>query len=265
MKGSFRKKIEDIVDGKLNDQEIKELVNFIQCTFENNGEESDEGFSRDLAFEMSTSAKDLALLIIEYRRDLKGHIDPGITDLTSVYIPEAADQLAGIMETTENVANRIMDNLDVMQARTDNLAFIVENLKKGKIVVPGEQGNVAEAEFSKVNGDLGKSLKALTGFMDNTIQNDMDIISDIFAQMSFQDLTGQRIKRVLGLVQQMEDRLQQMVVSFGIKIAEKEKNPLVTEKELDLAVAKKQSELAGPQKAGCGLDQDGIDDLLASI
>ena len=83
--------------------------------------------------------------------------------------------------------------------------------------------------------------------------------------MSFQDLTGQRIRRILGLVQQMEERLQQMVVSFGIKIAEKEKNPRVTEKELDLAVAKKQSELAGPQKEGYGLDQAGIDDLLASI
>jgi len=265
MKGSFRKKIEDIVDGKLNGQEIEELVNFIQCTFENNGEASDERFFRDLAIEMSTSAKDLALLIIEYRRDLKGHIDPGITDLTSVYIPEAADQLAGIMETTESVANRIMDNLEVMQARTDNLSTIVENLKEGRLVVPGEQGNVVETEFSTVNGDLGKSLKALTGFMDKTIQNDMDIISDIFTQMSFQDLTGQRIKRILSLVGQMEDRLQEMVVSFGIKIAEKEKNPLVTEKELDLAVAKKQSELAGPQKAGCGLDQEGIDDLLASI
>ena len=265
MKGSFRKKIEDIVDGKLNQQEIEELVNFIQCTFENNGEESDESFFRDLAFEMSASAKDLALLIIEYRRDLKDHIDPGITDLTSVYIPEAADQLEGIMQTTESVANRIMDNLEVMQARTDNLATIVENLKQGKIVVPGEQGAVAETEFSKVNGKLGKSLKALTGFMDNTIQSDLDIISDIFTQMSFQDLTGQRIKRILGLVRQMEERLQRMVVSFGIKVAEKEKNPLVTDQELDIAVAKKQSELAGPQKAGYGLDQAGIDELLASI
>jgi chemotaxis protein CheZ len=265
MKGSIRKKLEDIVDGKLNDQEFEELVNFIQCTFKNNGEESDEMFFRDLAFEMSASAKDLALLIIEYRRDLKGHIDPGITDLTQVYIPEAADQLEGIMETTESVANRIMDNLEVMQARTDNLATIIENLKEGKIVVPGEQGNVAVTEISKANGDLGKSLKALTGYMDDTIQSDLEIISDIYTQMSFQDLTGQRIKRILSLVKQMEERLQQMVVSFGIKVAEKEKNPGVTEQELDMAVAKKQSELAGPQKEGCGLDQAGIDDLLASI
>ena len=138
MSGSFRKKIEDIVDGKLDGQEIEELVNFIKCTFENNGEESDEGFFRDLAFEMSASAKDLALLIIEYRRDLKGHIHPGITDLTSVYIPEAADQLEGIIETTESVANRIMDNLEVMQTRTDTLATIVEGLKAGKISVPGK-------------------------------------------------------------------------------------------------------------------------------
>ena len=62
-----------------------------------------------------------------------------------------------------------------------------------------------------------------------------------------------------------EERLKEMVVTFGIKIAEKEKNPHVTEKELVQAVEKKQTELAGPQKDGFGLDQAGIDDLLASI
>jgi len=64
MSESFREKIEDIVDGKLTDQEIAELVTFIKCTFKGNGnqEESDEGFFRDLAFEMSASAKDLALI-----------------------------------------------------------------------------------------------------------------------------------------------------------------------------------------------------------
>ena len=64
MNGSFRKKIEAIVDGKLNIQEIEELVSFIKGTFDNSGEASDEGFFRDLAFEMSASAKDLALLIV---------------------------------------------------------------------------------------------------------------------------------------------------------------------------------------------------------
>jgi len=182
--------------------------------------------------------------------------------LTSVYIPEAADQLEGIIETTESVANSIMDNLDVLQERTDNLSTIVESLKKGKIVVPGEGEITVETEF---NADIKNSIKPLISFMENSLSSDMAIISDIFTQMSFQDLTGQRIKRILGLVQQMEERLKQMVVSFGIKMAEKEKNPSVTEKELVQAVAQKQSELAGPQKAGFGLDQAGIDDLLASI
>jgi len=262
MSGSFRNKIEDIVDGKLNSQEIEELVTFIQCTFENNGEESDEGFFRDLAFEMSASAKDLALLIIEYRRDIKGHIHPGITDLTSVYIPEAADQLEGIIETTESVANRIMDNLEVMQTRTDTLATIVEGLKAGKISVPGKKETTIDPGN---NDDVRNGLNSLIEFMEKSLRNDMAMISDIFTQMSFQDLTGQRIKRILGLVQQMETRLKEMVVSFGIKIAEKGKNPHVTEKELVQAVAKKQSELNGPQKSGFGLDQAGIDDLLASI
>jgi len=210
----------------------------------------------------SASAKELALLIIEYRRDMKVNIRPGISDITSVYIPEAADQLEGIIETTESVANKIMDNLDEMQERSDNMVAMIANLKKGNIVVPGQKeidaGEIIDNEFCH-------RLEPLINYMENSVKNDMATISDIFTQMSFQDLTGQRIKRILGLVQQMEERLQKMVVSFGIKIAEKEKNPHVTEKELAQAVAQKETELAGPQKDGFGLDQAGIDDLLASI
>lgn len=264
MGASFREKIADIVDGKLTDAEIGELVTFIKHTFKRNGghRDSDEGFFRDLAFEMSASAKDLALLIIEYRRDLRGRIDPGITDLTSVYIPEATDQLEGIIETTESVANTIMDKLEVMQARTDTLTSIVESLKKGFIAVPGQ----GETAIGPGMGDaVQSSLNALVAFMEKSLRDDMAIISDIFTQMSFQDLTGQRIRRILKLVQQMEERLKQMVVSFGIKVAEKEKNPEVTQKELAQAVERKHSELAGPQKTGFGLDQAGIDELLAGI
>jgi chemotaxis protein CheZ len=101
--------------------------------------------------------------------------------------------------------------------------------------------------------------------MELTIQNHLNIISDTFVQMSFQDLTGQRIRRIMNLVNQMEERIRRMVVSFGIKISSKEQNPDISEEELQRAVVEKETELAGPQKAGQGLDQAGIDDLLANL
>ena len=92
----------------------------------------------------------------------------------------------------------------------------------------------------------------------------MPLISDSFVRMSFQDLTGRRIKRIIDLIGQMEEKFKDMVISFGIKLTEKEKIPNITDEELQKAVNEKTIELAGPQKEGRGLDPSGIDELRAS-
>ena len=83
--------------------------------------------------------------------------------------------------------------------------------------------------------------------------------------MSFQDLTGQRIKRIINLVSEMEEKIKGMVISFGIKLNEKEKNPDISQDELQRVVNEKVEELSGPQRQGQGLDQAGIDELLANF
>jgi chemotaxis protein CheZ len=88
---------------------------------------------------------------------------------------------------------------------------------------------------------------------------------DSFTQMSFQDLTGQRIERIILLVNQMEEMIREMVISSGIKLQEIEKNPRISTEALGKAVDEKITELAGPQKEVHGLDQDDIDELLASL
>lgn len=83
--------------------------------------------------------------------------------------------------------------------------------------------------------------------------------------MSFQDLTGQRIKRIMNVIGQMEEKVKDMVISSGVELTEKEKNPGISNDELQRVVDEKTSELAGPQREGQGLDQGGIDDLLAGL
>ena len=83
--------------------------------------------------------------------------------------------------------------------------------------------------------------------------------------MSFQDLTGQRIKKIINLVSQMEERIKRMVISLGIKMSEKERNPNISDADLQKAVDEKVELLAGPQRKGEGMDQADIDALLAEI
>ncbi len=69
-----------------------------------------------------------------------------------------------------------------------------------------------------------------------------------FVQMSFQDLTGQRIKHIINLVRKMEEKVKVMVISFGIKLSEREKNPDISKEDLQRAVEEKVAELTSPQK-----------------
>ncbi len=262
MKNQLKAKIAGIVDDKLSDAEIEELISFFKCALADGFNLEDEHFFKDLAYEMSSSVKDLALMLIEFRKDLLARIHPGITDLTEKYIPQAADQLEGIIETTEQAANKIMDNLEAMQGDTETVAGIMSSFNSG--VIPPDDVT-AEAAGAQIDSQTLVQMMPHLNQMTEIADNNRSLIADTFVQMSFQDLTGQRIKRIMKLVREMESRLQKMIVSFGIRLAEKERNPEITESELAQAVADKETELAGPQKVGCGLDQAGIDELLANI
>jgi chemotaxis protein CheZ len=261
MSGRLQEKIINIVNGKLSEAEIGEVVHFIKQVTSSNLYE-DEQFFKEIAYEMTGSVKELALLVIDFRRDIKAKVHPELNDLATKYIPEAADQLEGIIETTEKAANRIMDNLDLLQEQTRKMEGVIASFKSGKLIVPGKN-----MEFIEVDVDT-KTVETITPLLDyieTTEHNNTALITDIFAQMSFQDLTGQRIKKIMTLVQQMEEKLKKMVICFGVKLSEKDKNPDISEEELQRVIAEKVTALAGPQKAGHGLDQADIDSLLASL
>lgn len=260
MEDEIRNKIATIVDGKLSNEELEKLISFFGFALNDEMDLENEHFFRDMAFEMTGSVKELAILIIDFKKSLKARIQPEITELATKHIPHTADQLEGIIETTEKVANKIMDNLDLMQESSEKTAGVFAALRRGEVRIPGRKNGGAEVDHATV-----RTLSPLLDYMELSIQNHLNIISDTFVQMSFQDLTGQRIRRIMSLVNQMEERIRRMVVSFGIKIAAREQDPNISEEELQRAVAEKETELAGPQKSGQGLDQAGIDDLLANL
>jgi chemotaxis protein CheZ len=261
MSGRLKEKIINIVDGKLSEAEIEEVVGFIKHITSSNLYE-DEQFFKEIAYEMTGSVKELALLVIDFRRDIKTKVHPELNDLATKYIHEAADQLEGIIETTENAANKIMDNLDLLQEKTKKMEGVIASFKSGKLRMPGKNMEFIEVD---VDAKMLETIMPLLDYIEAAEHNNTALISDIFVQMSFQDLTGQRIKKIMTLIQQMEEKLKKMVVSFGVKLFEKGKNPDISSEELQRVVNEKVFLLAGPQKAGQGLDQSDIDNLLANI
>lgn len=82
-------------------------------------------------------------------------------------------------------------------------------------------------------------------------------ITKLFEACSFQDLTGQRITKVVKTIDYIEERIETMQVIWGKKDLEKLPIP-------DDGIVKKDGELElhGPQSAGQAISQDDIDKLF---
>lgn len=110
------------------------------------------------------------------------------------------------------------------------------------------------------------------GVLLQAIRDEIEVLQTIGANslsmlepLSFQDLVGQRIQRIIKLVKTMEARIEDLIISFGIKIQKHREFPSKSYKELQRDVEKYKSELKGPQSKGEGLEQGDIDALLASL
>lgn len=252
MKDCIKKKVSDIAEGRLTGDQIEELIGFFKQVLSDNLGREDERFFRNIAYEMTGDIKELAFLIVNFRKELKSRICPEITELAERHIPQAADQLEGVIETTETAANRIMDNLEIMQSNAEKMQAVVEALEKRQA---GPSGNPRTVAF----------LSSIPGSLQPLVETYLSLISDTFVQMSFQDLTGQRIKRIMALVGQMEDRLKKMIFSFGFRLSEHEKKTSFKLAGFNAASNEQFPELAGPQRSGDGLGQSDIDELLLRL
>jgi len=262
MRRDLKKEVTSIVDKQLSSEEFDRLTGLFKQILNVDMDSDGDRFFRSIAYELTGELKELAQLIIDFRRGINSKIHPNITDLTSKFLPQTSDQLKAVIEATEMAANKIMDNLENMQEETERIKDILTSRRHGRTEVGGEGGEKVEIAVSK---ETAGEISPLLDYMESAAGTFLSLISDSIVQMSFQDLTGQRIKRAMDLVDKMEERLKNMLVSFGIKLTEKERNPRMSDEELDRVVEKKVMELAGPQKAGQGLDQADIDEILARI
>ena len=55
------------------------------------------------------------------------------------------------------------------------------------------------------------------GEVKQVVSENKEILMDIITGLSFQDLTGQKIKVIVGLIEEVEKRLLQLIVTFGLK------------------------------------------------
>ncbi len=151
---------------------------------------------------------------------------------------EASQQLDEILVTTEKATVEIMEIVEKhmdMQARASEMLGALRKTRKS---------NPAIQELININNDLG----------DNLIK--------IMSALSFQDLTGQRIKLIITALKKIEAVVFDMYMSTGLIMKAREEQPERELEELELETKKKVSDLKGPQ---ADASQQDIDDMLSQL
>jgi chemotaxis protein CheZ len=174
----------------------------------------------------------LAQFINQTRKELSEAKKDHIADKE---LPDAESQLDAIVSMTEQATGKIMD-------ACDNLSNFHNDMRERLIAMD-----------PPLNPD------ALAGVEDAMTQAQTSI-THIYEACNFQDITGQRIQKVVKLLQDIERKVLRLVVTLGLA----EKNESLDE-DTKAHLNEDAALLNGPSIPGQGLEQDEIDAILAKL
>jgi chemotaxis protein CheZ len=123
-------------------------------------------------------------------KNFKEALDPRLKDMAMTEMPSAIDKLNYVIERTEEAANKTMGIVEKYILTMDDLSTHIRNVKEPE----------ASVQFLK---------KFKNGLEDD--------LTEILTTQSFQDLTGQTLKKVITLVGDIEEELVSLITNFGVK------------------------------------------------
>ncbi|MGH1462111.1 MAG: protein phosphatase CheZ [Neptuniibacter sp.] len=175
---------------------------------------------------------------------------------------DAADRLNYVIEVTEKNAHDTMDRVDKALSLVDNLDSQSERFKDLLLLV-----GQLEKEHDSLSGVYDRTC-AVKEESEQTIKTLRSELTDIVVSQSYQDITGQLIRRVINLVTNVESHLiglMEMAAKVeklsgidSIQASSQDKDNNTTEVQAEGPQVKKSS----PDVVS---DQDEVDDLLSSL
>jgi chemotaxis protein CheZ len=168
-------------------------------------------------------------------------------------IPDARDRLDYVARLSEDAAKRVLDATDAAGPLQDNIdGSAVELTRSWQALLDSGEGSAQLPDAWRALAE--KTIASLTDSR-AAVGATKGHLMDIMMAQDFQDLTGQVIKRITGIAQNLEKQLVQMLVDFA---------PAEIKREFDNSL------LNGPQINPEGntevvADQGQVDDLLDSL
>ena len=195
--------------------------------------------------------RDLHEALVSFQNDTR------LIDMAGQDLPDAQDRLNYVIEMTDNAANKTMDAVDACLPIADKMISDLEG------AMPNWQ------KLMTRDLQLGE-FKTLCHHLDIMFKDSTDSaltlrssLTDILMAQDFQDLTGQMIRRVIALVQEIEAKLVGILTVCHIADIEEKSN--INKNNTKNAIEAEGPIMHAQERDDVVNGQDDVDDLLSSL
>jgi chemotaxis protein CheZ len=176
----------------------------------------------------------------------------------------AAESMQSFCESMDATTYRelrdIANYIETMKAELG--VFQVNDLKESRIPAAGQELDAIIKATEDATNTIMESAEALMSADTKDPKAYQSLVNDhvmkIFEACSFQDITGQRVAKVVETLQMIEAR----VGRFAEAVNAKDVAGFLDEREATRAKRAEKLMLNGPQLAGKGIDQQKVDDMF---
>lgn len=234
---------------------VKELVQHMES---GNTEEVNRGLDDLIRAREGGLYQELGKLTRELHDALNNfRWDTRISDLAEQDFPDARERLNHVLTMTSKAANTTLNAIEESLPMCDGLEQRATGLHE-------EWQNFTR---KKLDAKAFRSLSARVGAFFKDSAGDMakmrDHLNEVLMAQDFQDLTGQIIKRVIDLVNEVEDGLVEMIKLSGSTHAQSQQDESCRKKQA--SIDPEGPPVPGVNDAGIVSGQDEVDDLLSSL
>jgi len=171
-------------------------------------------------------------------------VSPTLDEIASE-IPDARERLSYVATMTEQAANKVLSLVDQGNGECD--AVVAQGRSLADAMTRLAEKDRSVDEYKALMRQCGRYAERASTFA----AGQKAVLLDIMMAQDFQDLSGQIIKRVIGIISKTETQLLELLVSSAPEEAG--------------AIAAPAPGLTGPSLPDKAMKQDDVDNLLESL
>jgi len=196
--------------------------------------------------------------------------------MTQIDLDEVAKSVADLADNMDSnlasVATRLIEEVEALAqvieaTRSEIAALNPSEMRKRRFATANDELDAVVGATEAATNAILEAAEHIEGVADEVGEDPAlrltDAVTAIYEACSFQDVTGQRISKVVGALHQIEINVEGLLATFGDETARARRDKL--ESGLDRRLVKAAGWLDGPQSRAEAQDQDDIDAFFENL